>query len=166
MVVSTSHRSCVPSIYFHVQIFSTTFLKDALHFEKPDQNFSNMALAQVHEQNNEYVKGVGGHKMGIMWCKIRKLISHFEKLPKGWVYFTYKQETLRRLDSFKSRFYNCLKQVNARFSSNRFNLPNLVSISNINVTFSAEICQTLISTIFTLLEQPTYSGEDTNRCYY
>ena len=35
-----------------------------------------------------------------------------------------------------------------------------------NVTFSEEICQTLISTIFTFWERPTYSGEDINRCYY
>ena len=81
---------------FHIQISSTTFLKDSLPFKKTDQNVSNMARDQVHKQNNEYIKGAGGatHLVNrsddsslISWelcgSELAKIISDFEKLPKG-----------------------------------------------------------------------------------
>ena len=70
------------------------------------------------------------------------MISHFEKLPKGEdVSRTIKKHHEDNVSS-ESRFSNDLKQLNDRFSSNPFYLPTLTAISNTNVTFSEEICQT------------------------
>ena len=35
-------------------------IKDISHFKKTRSQFSSIALYQVHEQNNDIIKGVGG----------------------------------------------------------------------------------------------------------
>ena len=138
MFVSTSLGSCVPSIYLYIylqQLFEKIFYisKNQIRI------FQTWHSTKYTDRITNTSKVLVVIRWELCGAELAKIISDFENLPKGRGYFSYNQDTLRRQDLFKSRFSNGLKQVNVRFSSNRFNLPNLAAISNTNVTFSEEL---------------------------
>ena len=117
-----------------------------------------MALDQVHEQNNEFIKGVGGatHLVNrsdesalIRWelcgSELAKMISDFEDLSKkGGGASTIKKHHEDN-ESFRSRFSKDLNQVITGFCCNPFDLSFLTAINNTNITFPEEVSQTTLS---------------------
>ena len=142
------------------------FMNGFFTFNKSCSEFSNMALDQIHEQNNDLIKGVGGatHLINreddsalLRWEMCRSelagMISSFEdevsvSNDKAANYGKHHEDTV----SFRNRFVSDVNKLVKGFNVNPFDLNHLTAINNVTITFSEEVAES-IKSISSLGEQ-------------
>ena len=109
-----------------------------------------MALDQIHEQNNKYVKGVSGatslvnrqdDSALVRWAlcgpELRRLIDEFEET------FEKEDDGLKKHhednETFQVDFFNDVENVLKGFPSNPFQLNNLTVVNNTDIAFEDNI---------------------------
>ena len=133
------------------------FYNGKFTFQKTVSQFSNMALDQVHEQNNTIVKGIGGatHLVNvsdesplIRWelCagELSKLLFDFENsaLPSKSSVLDDSLQVKRHHEdneSFRNRFMKDVELVTSGFTVNPFEVDSFTTINNTGVEFNEEV---------------------------
>ena len=117
-------------------------------FQKTMRNFLILAPDQVHEQNNEKMKGLGGatqllnrpdlsglEEWGTSVPKLVRLLSEFEeginRPSKSQTVLPHHEDTL----AFQQQFTSDVRRVSKNFSCNPFEQEGLVKASNVNITY-------------------------------
>ena len=130
-------------------------------FQKTSSGFSNMALDQIHEQNNRIVKGIGGtiHLVNlsdetplVRWelCagELSKLLLDFEKnaSPSKSSKSDDLIKTRKHLEdnpSFRNRFVKDFELVSPGFTINPFEVVSFTPINNTGIQFNEEVEQNI-----------------------
>ena len=139
-----------PQLYNH-------FNNGQFTFQKTNTEYSNMALDQVHEQNNAQIKGIGGasHLVNlsdesplVRWelCagELYKLLFDFENdalSPTSSMIDDPNQIQKHHEDntSFRNRFVKDVELVIAGFNVNPFEVSEFTPINNTAVQFNDEV---------------------------
>ena len=128
------------------------FDKGNFSFQKTNHQFSKMAPDQLHEQNNEVIKGTSGathllnrqERSGLeRWelCghEIARLLSEFESDMGGSVGAISPQKHHEDTVAFQKRFSDDVDKVQAGMIANPFMLGTMTKISNTNTTFPDKV---------------------------
>ena len=132
-------------------------------FLKTNKQFSCMALDQLHEQNNKYIKGVSGATSLINWQddsalvrwelwrpELRRIIEEFEEVESS---TTHEKKQKHHEDSptFTKDFIKDTTTLLNNFPDNPFLLSGLTVINNTDMVFE--------DNIYCNLEQLLKTGE-------
>ena len=144
----TVHETC-PDVYVQ-------FLKGDFSFQKANKKFSKMALDQVHEQNNEKIKGVSGathllngadmsgiERWETCFPEIARIIEILEQsIDLNSIHELEKPHHGDRT-SFKYTFSSGVKKLVNGFDLNPFEENHPVNISNTSISYGTEIQNSL-----------------------
>ena len=136
--MASLHLRC-PSIY-------KEFMDGNFSFQKTNTSFSKIALDQLHEQNNKYVKGVSGAtslvnrlddsaltRWQLCGPELARLLKEFEM---NILHESEPEDTKKHHEDnlkFQIDFLNNVKKLHAAFPNNPFEMQNLTIINKIDV---------------------------------
>ena len=148
MDLNQLHINC-PDIY-------EKFKDGSFSFQKTSRQFSKMAPDQVHEQNNEIIKGTSGathllnrpdtsglERWELCGHELSRIITEFESD------MTYNIANVGQVKhhednpAFQNRFTSDVKILQQAIFHNPFELDKLTKINNIDVTFDDKVFQDL-----------------------
>ena len=135
------------------------FCKGFFAFNKTSSEFSAMALDQVHEQNNELIKGTGGatrllnreddsslHRWELCGSELSNILSSFED-SKNRQSSSSERPTYKKhhedTESFKERFAEDVQKLSEAFAVNPFSSDSFTAVNNTNIVFTDEISNTI-----------------------
>ena len=144
-----SLENSLPDIY-------QNFKDEHFSIQKSNREFSNIALDQVHEQNNAVLKSVAGvtHILNrqdesalLRWelCSqdLAQYLKDFEDACSQTNVSICHQSTTEHHHedtvAFKDRFINDVQQLNNSFSANPFTAHTLSPIDNLSIAYDDEI---------------------------
>ena len=151
----TVHLSDLLQLKYNFLLFVRHFNNGQFTFQKTFSQFSNMALDQVHEQNNTRIKGSGGAthlvnlsdespllRLELDVGELSKLFTDFgsNALPSASKAddFLYIKKHHEDNISFKNRFNKDVELVISCFTINPFPMKNFTPINNTTIHFNGE----------------------------
>ena len=148
MDLNQLHINC-PDIY---EIFTDGHFS----FKKTRHQFSKMAPDQVHEQNNEVIKGSSGathllnrpgtsglERWELCGHEISRIITEFESDMTYNIDNVGLEKHHEDSQAFQNRFTSDVKTLEQAIVHNPFELDKLTKINNIDVTFDDKVFQDL-----------------------
>ena len=145
------HINC-PDVY-------KAFSEGKFAFQKTLNQFSKMAIDQLHEQNNEIIKGTGAatHLLNgadpsglVRWetcgMEVIRLVGEFENTMKKTTDAAGKHH--EDSPSFQKQFSSDVKKVFDGMTINPFEQDKLTKLSNTNVVFPDQVHHDLKSLLF------------------
>ena len=125
-------------------------------FQKTMHNISSLALDQVHGQNNEQIKGLGGathllkrpdltglEEKATSGPELIRLLIKFEeeinRLSKSQTVLPHHEDT----PAFQQQFTFDIRTVFKNFSCNSFEQEGLAKASNVNITYPEYVHEAL-----------------------
>ena len=127
------------------------FMEGTFSFKKTERSFSRISPDQVHEQNNEIMKGVGGaipllnrendsglERWELSGTEVARLIDVFESelydepcgKPKK-----HHEDT----EAFQNRFMSDVKEIESCIPCNPFVMKDLAKINNTEVRYGKDV---------------------------
>ena len=133
------------------------FMNGNFAYQKSGRKFSKISPDQVHEQNNEVIKGLGGtipflnreHDSGLMrWelsgTEVARLLNEFENgIFDDQCNINEKHH--ENTPAFHKRFISDVRKLESCFPCNPFELNDLSKINNFDVRYGKEVNETLTS---------------------
>ena len=126
------------------------------HSKKTSRQFSKMAADQVHEQNNEIIKGTSGathllnrpdtsglERWELCGHEISRIITEFESDMTYIIANVGQVKHHEDNPAFQNRFTSDVKILQQAIFHNPFELDKLTKINNIDVTFDDKVFQDL-----------------------
>ena len=144
----TLHLFC-PDVY-------EEFMKGNFSFQKTSRVFSKISPDQVHEQNNEVIKGLGGaipllnrendsglERWELSGTEVARLINEFEGITNESQ--TPLEKHHENTPVFQKRFVSDVKKLESCFPCNPFQINDLVKINNTEVRYNIDVYDALYS---------------------
>ena len=148
MDLNQLHINC-PDIY-------ENFKDGSFSFQKTSRKFSKMTPDQVHEQNNEVIKGTSGathllnrpgtsglERWELCGHEISRIITEFESDMTYNIANGGQEKHHEDNQAFQNRFTSDVKILQQAIVHNPFELDKLTKINNIDVTFDDQVFKDL-----------------------
>ena len=145
----TIHLFC-PDVY-------SEFVKGNFAFQKTGRKFSKISPDQVHEQNNEVIKGLGGAtpflnreydsglmRWGLSGTEVARLLNEFEDdIFEDQCNVSEKHH--ENTPAFHKRFMADVSKLESCSPCKPFELNDLLKINNTDVRYETDVCEALKS---------------------
>ena len=136
------------------------FMKGNFSFQKTSRVFSKITPDQVHGQNNEVIKGIGGaipllnrendpglERWELSGTEVTRLINEFEGITNESQ--TPLEKHHENTPAFQKRFVSDVKKLESCFPCNPLEINDLVKISNTEVRYHIDVYGVLYSLVST-----------------
>ena len=140
-------------------MYMSNSVKGSSHSMKPRLSFPQWLLDQVHEQNNELIKGTGGatrplnreddsslHRWELCGSELSNILASFEdsksRQSSSFERPIYKKHH-EEAESFKERFAEDVQKLSEAFAVNPISSDLFTVVNNTNIVFTDEIFNTI-----------------------